>query len=1338
MASQIPLNALTIGMDIEIFHESQWRRGKISQLEPMLANVNGGSLSLLVQDYGTGWRCILHKGQKVWVWWGGDSKWYEATIGSVQPDHVIVEYADGSDSYVKQFKAHLHPHCTRLKRSASAWCLEPPPDDFAVNDDEEESEPEWEVSRLLDINGYKVEVEWEGGDVTWEPFVHIFEDVPDLCQRDLPEVIAKKKAANPNFVVECVFRNKLSLNLEKEALPAKSTQKSRGVSAKSESMLEKAEIDVVDEKSEATNASDEIPASSKSPNGDSSFKTAASKPKSSSKGLKQASIMSMMNPAKPGVAPSAKRKAQSDPSSSDSSDCDSSESEEEVVQEKKKSKNTRSKETDTQHARTHIGVAEVEKFFATNPQHKLAMFCPFCEKTVQATGSQKPMYQHFCTCLGEEFKKKDKSGNTLFKCPICQGAHQAFFPPFMVHLSKHWGNSRHIAECPEPGCSYGSANMKKLVEHWMALCPIRFPNKERKAQSHVLGKEEVGEMLAARNQELAQIKAEALPALPNEIPKATLGSSTIDSDPIALAVALKVGLPSLQAAIFPRVPTILPENITPKKTGLILVLGRSGTGKSMLLRQLAKNSGIAFDPGSEVCMAQPGWVPNRCIVSHFPQDAIASSGKGKSRDKSGEGGLANQAHLYLMGIGLNSIPAWTQPYKSLSQGERYRADLARMICRAEQQPESYAASWKIIDEFTSCLDRTTARSVASSLGRMLRDRQHTGWVVASANADIVNWLQPDLVIALNDAGEAQFMTNPSSKMKKPDVLVRLDLDQCAGLAGEEVKGKQKSDMKTKLTYSTLATYESIFGDTMTETEADRWRGLRVIKKSQIADYPILDDSTDSEPMSKANANKRAQDEEVLRKAKTKKFATHLDCTVLRDRAYLEAAKVFDAQLQEKTIVGLPRLQEVISFEKQFGLLMIIGPSGSGKTSLATAMFPGALFQSQMQYHPNRSIVSYFDSLQDAEEKLTVVGLDLQDALRPYDMLSRGQQHRVDISRLLSSERMVFDEFTSYLDRSSAIELAQRLNKYWEHKKPKQLVLLACHDDLIGSDRIRPDFVYETEKHLLTNFDLSRAVKFNPNSKRYRVAQQAVDEKGQLQFNFETPKIRARLQQCKREGLWEIFSRHHYKDPSLRGSPHFLLTMEEDSDLHGDVIGFLSMNIHWGKFGDDAMRKGYLKMYGEHRVVILPKYQSLGLGGSLSLAAAYVAQQRRWLYKSKTAHRRFGEARDRSPFWEPMGDCGKLQARPESSSGVLAKHVLNFIPRVYFQHKTCLPLTRDTKDFATLMKLLEVENDVTECFGKAERYTGSNYASELAEFEKKRGQSKGGRKRKKAGEDEDED
>lgn len=1401
----VPSIALAKGAPVEVLQCQQWKQGKIVQLNPMLVDVQGEHLSLRDDE----WRCILHKDQPVWVWWGGDYMWYPAWVKSIAADHVIVNYKDGSSAYLEQLKENLKPHCMKLKRSAAGWSLLPPDPDWDPTkvQDQEDSDAEFSVSRVVDVDGTQVKVEWEGGDLTWEPFRTMFDDVPELCQRDLPEIFARKLVEDPTFIIERNFRSKLNLqnltsslkklNKTSETLGQETLRPNTGSPKTLESSIIVPSKPVITaaEKSEAESALragditpiakkpgalkqtsilsmvkaapkpeavkipnsvskceklDPSPASATKPVP--SLKPTPSSSSAKSSAFSTSSEKSAPSPAaatKPSVVKrkvkeedsfsdsSSDSSASSSSDSSDSSDADSSEEEEEekkvsVKRNVKKAKvvpTAEKQDQDDKHKRTRIGIKEVDEFFAQYPKHPLAMLCPFCSKEVSATGSQKPFYEHFRKCISKDNQKADKNGQMLFKCPTCQGPHQAFFPPFMVHLSKHWSNSRHIAECPMKSCTYGSANMKKLVEHWTALCPIRFGNIERKAQSHVLGKDEIGTLLATRNKELARIKSEALPALPDEIPKPFLGSTTIESNSIAEALAKKIGLSSLQDAIKQRFLTPIPEDVTPQKMAIVLVLGRSGSGKSMMLRQLAKNSGIKFEPGSEVCMAQPGWHLNRCIVSHFPQDVLEGPPAGKSKSKAvlEEGGLANKAHLYLMGIGLNSIPAWTLPYKSLSQGERYRADLARMICRAEQDPEQYAFSWKIVDEFTSCLDRTTARSVATSLGRMLRERKQSGWVVASANADIVPWLQPDVVIALDDDGRPYFCYNPNKGITRPDVRVRLNLDQCAGLIGndEEVKSKKDANShNSKLIYSKLLTYDSIFGGTAAESEADRWRGLRIANKTQVADYPLPDELNQDEiqALSKALANKRAQDIDVIKAAKKKKITTHIDCTVVRDRAYLEAAKVFDAQLQEKTVVGMPRLNEHVRFsdEKPFGLLMIIGPSGSGKTSLAAAMFPGAFFQSRVEYLPNRSIVSYFQSAEEAEERLGVVGLGLEDALRPYDMLSRGQQHRADIARLLAYESVIFDEFTSYLDRGSAIELAQRLNQYWARKKPKQVVLLACHDDLIGSDRIQPDYVYETEKHLLTAFKVNGTpLAFDPNSKRYRVTQQAADEKGQLKFGFEPPKIRARLHQCKREGLWEIFSRHHYKDPSLRGSPHYLLTMEEDSDLHGDVVGFLSLNIHWGKFGDDAMRKGYLKMYGEHRVVVLPKYQSLGLGGAFSLAVAYVAQQRRWLYKSKTAHRRFGEARDRSPFWEPMGDCGKLQARPESSSGVLVKHVLNFIPRVYFQHKTRLPLSRDTKEFRLLMKLLEVEKDVTECFAKSELYTGSNYSHELKEFEKKR-------------------
>jgi GNAT superfamily N-acetyltransferase len=57
-------------------------------------------------------------------------------------------------------------------------------------------------------------------------------------------------------------------------------------------------------------------------------------------------------------------------------------------------------------------------------------------------------------------------------------------------------------------------------------------------------------------------------------------------------------------------------------------------------------------------------------------------------------------------------------------------------------------------------------------------------------------------------------------------------------------------------------------------------------------------------------------------------------------------------------------------------------------------------------------------------------------------------------------------------------------------------------------------------------------------------------------------------------------------------------------------------------------------YREHRLVIHPDYQGLGMGPRLSEAVAkhYVDNGKR--YFSKTSHPRLGEYRDQSKFWKP--------------------------------------------------------------------------------------------------------
>ncbi|CAB5218074.1 hypothetical protein UFOVP201_50 [uncultured Caudovirales phage] len=142
----------------------------------------------------------------------------------------------------------------------------------------------------------------------------------------------------------------------------------------------------------------------------------------------------------------------------------------------------------------------------------------------------------------------------------------------------------------------------------------------------------------------------------------------------------------------------VPEFHAPKRDGkwnIGLIVGPSGSGKSTLL---SSNYGITPDPE---------WNPNKAIVSQVD-------------------------HKRLMATGLNSVPSWCRPYHVLSNGEAFRARMARSI-----------ATDAAFDEFTSVIDRNVAKSASHSLQRFIRSENMTGVVFASCHHDIVEWLQPD-------------------------------------------------------------------------------------------------------------------------------------------------------------------------------------------------------------------------------------------------------------------------------------------------------------------------------------------------------------------------------------------------------------------------------------------------------------------------------------------------------------------------------------------------------------------------------------------------------------------
>jgi ABC-type Mn2+/Zn2+ transport system ATPase subunit len=141
-----------------------------------------------------------------------------------------------------------------------------------------------------------------------------------------------------------------------------------------------------------------------------------------------------------------------------------------------------------------------------------------------------------------------------------------------------------------------------------------------------------------------------------------------------------------------------------------LVVGPSGSGKTSLGRLLF--GGAAF-------YEPQGWPADRPVV-----DAIAPDGN------------FDDVTAALAAVGLGDVPAWLRPYHVLSNGEKFRADLARIV--------SEAPARVVVDEFTSVVDRQIARIGALAFQKAWR-RTKGQAVLLSCHYDIAEWLEPDWI-----------------------------------------------------------------------------------------------------------------------------------------------------------------------------------------------------------------------------------------------------------------------------------------------------------------------------------------------------------------------------------------------------------------------------------------------------------------------------------------------------------------------------------------------------------------------------------------------------------------
>jgi ABC-type dipeptide/oligopeptide/nickel transport system ATPase subunit len=144
--------------------------------------------------------------------------------------------------------------------------------------------------------------------------------------------------------------------------------------------------------------------------------------------------------------------------------------------------------------------------------------------------------------------------------------------------------------------------------------------------------------------------------------------------------------------------------------------------------------------------------------------------------------------------------------------------------------------------------------------------------------------------------------------------------------------------------------------------------------------------------------------------------------------------------------------------------VIVGRSGSGKSSIAKQLFPGA-YITGFEYTHQCILDDFPEGIETTEitRLLCSVGFaSPPDWLKAYSCLSQGEKMRVDIARalLLAQKIVVFDEFTSVVDRDVAKIASCAISKAIKRQKDKKFIAVTCHYDVV--DWLEPDWVFCTD------------------------------------------------------------------------------------------------------------------------------------------------------------------------------------------------------------------------------------------------------------------------------------
>lgn len=288
-------------------------------------------------------------------------------------------------------------------------------------------------------------------------------------------------------------------------------------------------------------------------------------------------------------------------------------------------------------------------------------------------------------------------------------------------------------------------------------------------------------------------------------------------------------------------------------------------------------------------------------------------------------------------------------------------------------------------------------------------------------------------------------------------------------------------------------------------------------------------------------------------------------------------------------------------DRDWAVGLVVGPSGSGKSSVARALWPDAYSQGH-RWSSDRSLVDDFPAgmgIKDITGLLGSVGLGSVPVwLRPHGTLSNGEQFRADIARALAEADglVVIDEFTSVVDRQVAKVASHTVQKA-VRRSGRRFVAVSCHYDI--AEWLQPDWVYEVPTDTLTWGSVPSR-----------------------------PHLDLRVHQVDRS-VWPLFRPHHYLSGSLAtGAKCF------GGFLGDDLVAFTSYR-HFPHAQTRNIKMG-------HRLVVLPDYQGLGIGGRLDDWLGQYLWDRNYRYRNVVAHPAMIHYYQQSPRWRDTSAGGRLQ------------------------------------------------------------------------------------------------